>query len=103
MQLPINKFGTDGIRGIVNKGLTPRVAYDLGCSLALFLLEQEQKPTVLIAKDTRTSCDMLISGLCLGLNVYGVNSVIAGEMPTPALAFITKEMNYSIPKSSETT
>ena len=41
------KFGTDGLRGIVNKSITPKVAYDLGCALALFLLQSNDKPKVL--------------------------------------------------------
>lgn len=87
--MSVLKFGTDGIRDVVNEGLTPKVAYDLGCSLALFLLRCKKAPRVVLARDTRLSCDMLISGLCSGLTAYGVNCVFAGIMPTPALAFIT--------------
>ena len=85
------KFGTDGVRGIVNKSVTPRVAFDLGRSLALFLLQISNKPKVIIGKDTRTSCDMLENGLCVGLNYFGVDCIKVGEISTPGLAFLTKK------------
>lgn len=85
------KFGTDGLRGIVNKSITPKVAYDLGCALALFLLQSNDKPKVLVAEDTRKSCDLLRCSFCSGLMSYGVDCICLGEMPTPALAFLTKK------------
>ena len=87
------KFGTDGIRGVVGKDITPRVAYDLGCSLAFFLHQTKANPVVLIGHDTRESCHMLVSGICLGLTSNGVNCKYVGELSTPALAFLTKKMN----------
>lgn len=88
------KFGTDGIRAEVNKGLTPEIAYKVGCALALFLSEKDVK-TVLIAKDTRKSCDMLMCALSSGLMAHGVSVHYASFLPTPALAYLTKKFCYS--------
>lgn len=87
------KFGTDGIREVVNKGLTVEVAYKLGCALALYLLEENKNPKVFIGEDTRKSCAMLKSGLVSGLLSYGVDCICLGVVTTPALAFITKKYN----------
>ena len=84
------KFGTDGIRGVVNRDLTIDKAYQLGCSLALFLLEEIDKPVVVIGEDTRNSCAMLKSAVISGLLSYGVTCINLGVVTTPALAFITK-------------
>lgn len=83
------KFGTDGIRDIVNKGLTAKVAYDSGCALALYLRETVTKPLVVVGHDTRQSADMLVTALCSGLMSYGVNVVYVGKLTTPAVSFIT--------------
>lgn len=88
------KFGTDGIRAEVNKGLTPEIAYKVGGALALFLSNNKIN-SVLIAKDTRKSCDMLMCALSSGLMAYGVNVDYAKFLPTPALAYLTKKFNYS--------
>lgn len=89
------KFGTDGLRGVINKDLTPKVAYELGCSLALFLVQTEMSPFVIVGEDTRLSCAMLKNALCAGLNEYGVSCICVGEMTTPALAYLTKKKRAS--------
>lgn len=89
------KFGTDGIRAEVNKGLTPEIAYKVGMALALFLSDKLGTKKVLIAKDTRKSGDMLVCALCSGLMAYGVDVDFAGILPTPALAFLTRELGYN--------
>ncbi|MBQ8749781.1 MAG: phosphoglucosamine mutase [Clostridia bacterium] len=85
------KFGTDGIRAVVNEDLTVETAYKLGCALALYLLEEEGKPIVYIGEDTRKSCAMLKSGLLAGLLSYGIDCVCLGIITTPSLAYITKK------------
>ena len=83
------KFGTDGIRDIVNKGLTAKVAYDTGCALALYLKQTVSKPLVVVGHDTRQSAYMLLTALSSGLMSYGVNVVYIGNLTTPAVSFIT--------------
>ena len=89
------KFGTDGIRAIVNKDLTVDVAYKLGCALALYLMEESCDAKVVIGEDTRKSCAMLKSGLVAGLLSYGIDCISLGVVTTPALAYITKKMNVN--------
>lgn len=52
-------FGTDGVRGIANKELTPELAFNLGKAGAYVLSKENKRPVVLIGKDTRISGDML--------------------------------------------
>ncbi len=85
------KFGTDGIRAVVGEKLNATTGYDLGRSLALFLLEEKEKPKVYVGQDTRQSCDMLKCALVSGLLSFGVDCVDLGVVTTPALAYITKK------------
>ena len=85
------KFGTDGIRAIVGEKLNATTGYNLGRSLALFLLEEKETPTVYVGQDTRQSGDMLKCALLSGLLSFGVNCVDLGIVTTPALAYITKK------------
>lgn len=88
------KFGTDGIRAIVNQGLTNEIAYKSGCALALFLREENKRPTIVIGVDTRKSGQMLQCAFVSGLMNYGVNVVAVGKVSTPALAYITKRKQF---------
>lgn len=85
------KFGTDGIRGVVGENVTASTGYDLGRSLALFLLENIKNPICVIGQDTRKSCNMLKSSVVSGLLSYGIDCVDLGVVSTPALAFLTKK------------
>lgn len=89
------KFGTDGIRDVVNNGLDATIAYKTGCALALHLTEKEDNPTVIIGMDTRLSGYMLASAFASGLMTYGANVCMAGFLSTPALAFTTRTLHYS--------
>ena len=80
-------FGTDGIRGKVNEDLTPELAFRLGNAMGRLF-----KRDVLIARDTRISGDMLESALASGLTSAGVNAILCGVLPTPALALLSHEM-----------
>lgn len=82
-------FGTDGVRGIANQELTPELAMKLGRAGAYVLGENASNPTILIAKDTRISGDMLEDALCAGILSMGVNVIKAGVLPTPAAAYLT--------------
>lgn len=82
-------FGTDGVRGLANVELTPRLAFDLGRAAALvFKGEGKEKPVILVGMDTRISGTMLKSALVSGICAAGANALVAGIVPTPAVAFL---------------
>ncbi len=88
-------FGTDGVRGLANVELTPELAFDIGRAGAYVLSkENKHKPTILVGRDTRLSGQMLESALVAGMCSIGAKVVIAGVIPTPAIAFLTKKNNY---------
>ncbi|MCC6534872.1 MAG: phosphoglucosamine mutase [Burkholderiales bacterium] len=92
-------FGTDGIRGRV--GAMPimpdfvmRLGYAAGkvVASAEWHLSQGERPAVLIGKDTRISGYMLEAALQAGLSAAGVDSLLTGPMPTPAVAYLTRAL-----------
>ncbi len=83
-------FGTDGIRGIANRQLTADLAFRVGQAAALVLRgEGQEKPVVVVGKDTRISSDMLECALTAGLCACGANVHTLGVISTPAVAFVT--------------
>ena len=95
-------FGTDGIRGRVGQfPITPDFVLKLGYSAGKVLSRADimpphrSRPTVLIGKDTRISGYMLEAALESGLSAAGVDTVLVGPMPTPAVAFLTKALRLS--------
>ena len=85
-------FGTDGVRGEANLELTPELAYRLGRAAALYFNKDGQaRPEILIGRDTRISGAMFISALAAGVCSAGGHAVIAGIIPTPAVAYLTKK------------
>ena len=86
-------FGTDGVRGIANTELTSELAYNLGRAGAFVLTEGTHKPKILVAKDTRISGDMLEAALVAGILSVGAEAVMIGVVPTPAVAYLTREYN----------
>ncbi|WBA10851.1 phosphoglucosamine mutase [Salinivibrio kushneri] len=83
-------FGTDGIRGKVGTSpITPDFALKLGWAAGRVLARMGTKK-VIIGKDTRISGYMLESALEAGFSAAGINSVITGPLPTPAVAYLTK-------------
>ncbi len=83
-------FGTDGIRGIANVQLTADLAFRIGQAAALVLRGAgEEKPVVVVGKDTRISSDMLECALTAGLCACGANVHTLGVISTPAVAFVT--------------
>lgn len=85
-------FGTDGVRGVANQELTPELAYKLGKAGGYRLTKEIERPTILIGKDTRISGDMLEAALIAGINSIGVDVLKAGVVPTPVVAYLTKEL-----------
>src|SRR5512133_1236738 len=95
-------FGTDGIRGRVGEApITPEFVIHLGYSAGKVLtssarhLSRGERPAVLIGKDTRISGYMLESALQAGLSAAGVDVMLAGPMPTPAIAYLTRALRLS--------
>jgi phosphoglucosamine mutase len=94
-------FGTDGIRGTVGESpITPEFVMHLGYAAGKVLnvgadLASGQHPGVLIGKDTRISGYMLESALQAGLSAAGVDIYLAGPMPTPAVAYLTRALRLS--------
>jgi phosphoglucosamine mutase len=90
-------FGTDGIRGTVGQSpITPDFILRLAHAVGRVLKAQEAHPTVLIGKDTRISGYMLESALESGFNSAGVDVVLLGPVPTPAVAYLTRAQRASL-------
>ncbi len=90
-------FGTDGIRGTVGQPpITPDFMLRLGHAVGCVLKRTEERPTVLIGKDTRISGYMLESALESGFNSAGVDVVLLGPIPTPAVAYLTRAQRASL-------
>jgi phosphoglucosamine mutase len=86
-------FGTDGVRGIANKDLSPDLAYRLGRIGGYFLTRGKKRPKMVVGMDTRISGDMLEGALSSGLNSAGVDVLYLGVLPTPAVACMIKILN----------
>lgn len=88
-------FGTDGVRGLANKKLTPILALKLGQAAAEVLTADresyELRPTAIIGRDPRVSGEMLDAAIAAGLASRGVDVVRVGVLPTPAIAFLTDD------------
>lgn len=83
-------FGTDGIRGIANKDLTPELAFKVGRAGA-YVLSKGKKGKIIVGKDTRKSGDMLEAALTAGICSMGIDVVSLGIVPTPAVAYLTRK------------
>ncbi len=90
-------FGTDGIRGTVGQSpITPDFVLRLAHAVGRVLKRAEERPTVLIGKDTRISGYMLESALESGFNSAGVDVVLLGPLPTPGVAYLTRAQRASL-------
>lgn len=90
-------FGTDGIRGTVGQApITPDFVMRLAHAVGRVLRQSEKNPVVLIGKDTRISGYMLESALESGFNSAGVDVVLLGPVPTPAVAYLTRARRASL-------
>ncbi len=91
-------FGTDGVRGRVGESpITPELVMRLGYAAGKTLVAHDKyhsgdHPTVLIGKDTRISGYMLEAALEAGFTAAGVNVLLCGPMPTPAVAYLTRAL-----------
>ena len=90
-------FGTDGVRGLANSELTPEIVYNLGRAGAFVLSDfLKRKSKILIGKDTRISGYLLEAALISGICSVGADVDLAGVIPTPGIAYLTKNKNYDV-------
>ncbi|MHA7601117.1 phosphoglucosamine mutase [Alicycliphilus sp. T452] len=90
-------FGTDGIRGTVGQApITPDFVLRLAHAVGRVLRRSEERPTVLIGKDTRISGYMLEAALESGFNSAGVDVILLGPLPTPGVAYLTRAQRASL-------
>lgn len=88
-------FGTDGVRGVANKELTPDLAFRLGQAGAYVLSKEHPHPRIVIGKDTRISGDMLEAALIAGICSVGADVLKVGVLPTPGIAYLTRTLGTS--------
>lgn len=87
-------FGTDGIRGVANAELTCQLALKTGIAVTQVLIqENNNKPTIFVGKDPRISSDMIESAILSGICAAGGTAISLGTVPTPAVAYLTKNHN----------
>lgn len=87
-------FGTDGVRGVANRDLTPELAFRLGRAGAS-VLTKGGRARILIGRDTRVSGEMLEASLVAGFTSVGADVVRLGIIPTPGVAYLTRLMGAS--------
>lgn len=86
-------FGTDGVRGIYGRDLTDELALELGRAAVTVLARAEHhRPTLVIGRDTRASGEPLERALAEGILAAGADVILAGVVPTPAVAFLTVDL-----------
>ena len=86
-------FGTDGVRGVANLDpMTSEMAMQLGRAAAHIFMRRAGRHQIVIGKDTRISGYMLESALTSGICSMGVDVLLVGPMPTPAIAFLTRSL-----------
>ena len=91
--MSLNLFGTDGIRGLVNQHpITPEIVLKFGMAAGIYFHYTGHRSKVLIAKDTRLSGYLIEPALTAGLIAVGVDVILLGPMPTPALAMLIKSL-----------
>lgn len=85
-------FGTDGVRGVANRELTPDLAMKLGEAGAYVLAKgADHRPVIMVGCDTRRSGDMLANAIMAGACSVGADVIYLGVLPTPAVAFLAKK------------
>src|SRR3954469_20556880 len=90
-------FGTDGIRGLTNSPpMTAETALKVGQAAGTFFLRGDHRHRVVIGKDTRLSGYMMESAMVAGFTSVGMDVVLLGPMPTPAVAMLTRSMRADL-------
>ena len=94
-------FGTDGIRGVVNRELDCLLAYKAGFAAATVLTRAlSHRAKIFIGRDTRISGEMLEAALAAGICAAGADAVLLGVIPTPAVAFLTLALLLTTPSNT---
>ena len=87
-------FGTDGVRGEANTELPPELAFRMGRAATIYFGQHsEGTPQILIGRDTRISGEMLEAALVAGICSAGGNAILAGVIPTPAVAYLARKLH----------
>ena len=89
-------FGTDGIRGKANEKITPELALKIGQAAGIIFQRGEGRHRVVIGKDTRLSGYMIEYALVAGFSSVGMDPLVLGPMPTPAVAMLTRSMRADV-------
>ncbi len=89
-------FGTDGIRGRANVTITPELAMRVGQAAGLVFNRGDYRHRVVIGKDTRLSGYMIENALVAGFTSVGMDTLLLGPMPTPAVAMLTRSMRADL-------
>jgi phosphoglucosamine mutase len=90
-------FGTDGIRGRTNKGvMTAATAMRVGQAAGRYFLRGDHRHRVVIGKDTRLSGYMMENALVAGFTSVGMDVIMTGPLPTPAIAMLTRELRADL-------
>jgi phosphoglucosamine mutase len=89
-------FGTDGIRGLANKVITPELALKVGQAAGLVFQNGDYRHRVVIGKDTRLSGYMIENAMVAGFTSVGMDVLVLGPMPTPAVAMLTRSMRADL-------
>ena len=88
-------FGTDGVRGLANRELTAELALDLAVAAAHVLMAEGtldgSRPSAVVGRDSRASGEFLEAAVVAGLASAGVDVLLIGVAPTPAVAFLTDQ------------
>ena len=89
-------FGTDGIRGRANGEITPELALKVGQAAGLIFRRGDHRHRVLIGKDTRLSGYMIETALVAGFTSVGMDVLLTGPIPTPAVGMLTRSMRADL-------
>jgi len=89
-------FGTDGIRGLANKVITPELALKVGQAAGIVFRNGDHRHRVLIGKDTRLSGYMIETALVAGFTSVGMDVLLTGPIPTPAVGMLARSMRADI-------
>jgi phosphoglucosamine mutase len=89
-------FGTDGIRGRANGAITPELALKVGQAAGVVFHRGEHRHRIVVGKDTRLSGYMIETALVAGFTSVGMDVLLLGPMPTPAVAMLTRSMRADL-------
>src|ERR1700748_745829 len=89
-------FGPDGIRGLANRVITPELALRVGQAAGLVFRNGEHRHRVLIGKATRLSGDMIENAMVAGFTSVGMDVLLTGPIPTPAVGMLSRSMRADL-------